>query len=477
MEIHCLGRTDRQVKLNGFRLDLNALEDHISNDVLEVSAVALVRRADYLLATVRPCSLDIRRLKVQLARILPPYALPRFIIAMDRFPTAAGKLDHAALMNIPTVENNSLMPVQWTSTEAILAHTWRDISKLDPQTLLTPDSNFVILVMEAQILRDLALATDYLVSSVTYEPQIYRELIPNCDGSSTIEAEWVQKYQLREGYSAFNVSVAWNFDPNRIDYKRLEFAWDNITDRYSILYSYYVSKSSYIIQRKCHDSLSRVQRVRQINITEEINHLFRIDKDHFIRVAILSYQMIISISHIMYDLTALRTLLNEVVCLYLGTPLAVATRAHQKPLQQCNLEHEPHLDFWSKYLRNPSPIRYLQRSIPARRTCMDASDTCRLRGNLSVRLCRFAEVTGYTLHQLGLTAVSLASQPEFEAMDIVIGAPYLNRQPEEMDTVGLFLEPLPVRIKYQPTECPKSTNAFADFVRRRSQSAIAHAVP
>lgn len=504
MEIHCLGRIDRQIKLNGFRLDLNALEDQISNDVPEVSAVALVRKGDYLLAAVQPGSLDVRHLKAQLARTIPPYAIPRYVVALDKFPTTTiGKLDHAALINIPTLENRIPPPVEWTSTEKIIANTWRDILRLGPEISLAPDSSFVALgghsisqlllagrlsaifkrsirlqiVMEAQTLHDLAAATDYLLSSVTYEPQILQRLTPKCDGVSAIEAEWVQKYQLRKGCSAFNVSVAWNFDPNRVDCQRLKLAWNDAIDRHSILRSYYVGKSSHTMQRKCHDSPPRAQCVRHVNIAEEINRPFRVDDDHLIRVVISNYEMVVSISHIICDQTTLHILLNEVAGLYLEIPLASATRAYERPLQRYDLAPQCHLDFWSNNLRNPSTMRFLQRSIPARRTYAGASDTRRMPRNLFVRLCRFANAYGYTLHQLGLAAVSLASQPELDTLDLIVGAPYLNRQPEDMDTIGLFLEPLPVRIKYQPTDYARSTKLFVDFVRQCSQSAIAHAVP
>ncbi|MCJ1380199.1 hypothetical protein MMC17_003302 [Xylographa soralifera] len=504
MEIHCLGRTDRQIKLNGFRLDLNVLEEQISKDLPEVSAVALVRKADYLLAAVQPGALDTQRIKSQLAQILPPYALPRYLVALDKFPaTTAGKLDYAALASIPTTEYNSPSPAQWTDTEKIIADMWRDVLKLDPQVSLTPVSSFVSLgghsisqlllttrlseffkrsiqlqvVMEAQNLRDLAAAIDQIISSLRYEPQILQSSTSPYDKISAIETEWVQKYRLREGCSTFNVSVAWNFDPKVIDRQRLELAWNDAIDRHSILRSYYVGKSSHTIQRKYHDSPPRARCVRHVNIAKEIDRPFRVDKDHLIRIKIASHQMVVSLSHIICDLTTLYLLLSEVVSLYQKTPLGPVSRAYPNTLQRYTLENTCRLDFWSNYLRNPAPLRFLQRSIPSRKTYKGASDARRLPRNLLSRLCRFADTYGYTFHQLGLAAVCLASQPEYEELDLIVGAPYLNRQPGEMKTIGLFLEPLPMRVKYQPADLLESTKFFMDFVQRCSQSAVAHAVP
>jgi hypothetical protein len=56
--------------------------------------------------------------------------------------------------------------------------------------------------------------------------------------------------------------------------------------------------------------------------------------------------------------------------------------------------------------------------------------------------------------------------------DIVLGAPYLNRGADEMNTVGLFLEPLPIRIKYEQRE-----GNFLAAVQEASQDAVSNAIP
>ena len=503
MEIHCLGRSDRQIKLNGFRLDLNALEDQISKDVPEISAIALVRKADFLLAVVQPASIDTRILKLELAHSLPPYAVPRHIVSLDEFPTTiAGKLDYAALANLPIAEKNASLSIQWTNTQSAIASIWKEVLNLDHLAVLNPKSSFIALgghsisqlllanrlsavlkrtiplqvVMESQTLYDLAVAVDRL-SSITPKPGNEISLKPNPAGVSAIEVEWFQKYQIPEGSSAFSVSVAWEFDPQKVDRRRLELAWNDTIDRHKVLRSFYVQKPPQAPERRYHDSPARAQCVDHINITEEINRGFLLEKDHLIRVFVSTNQMLVSISHIICDLTTLRSLLNEVASLYLKTSSPRLSDEYSMPSTQQEVEDSRgRLEFWSTYLDNSPPTRFFQHSITDRRVYAGVSDTRRLPSDLFASLREFSYTHSYTFHQLALAAVCLASQSGFEPLDLVVGAPYLNRQSADMDTIGLFLEPLPIRIRYHPKELDEPTMAFLDNVRHSSQSAIAHAV-
>lgn len=98
------------------------------------------------------------------------------------------------------------------------------------------------------------------------------------------------------------------------------------------------------------------------------------------------------------------------------------------------------------------------------------------------------------MHQLALAAVALALQHDNDTCDITIGAPYLNRNSEEdQEVVGLFLEPLPIRIRYplpgkegavysRPSQsaylepCPEQ-DSFVKAVQKSSRAALSHAVP
>ncbi|OJD30963.1 nonribosomal peptide synthase-like protein [Diplodia corticola] len=101
-ELVCLGRTDRQLKLRGFRLDLDDLELRIARALPAgaITAVALTRacRGDTLVAMVQPAALDPAAVRAAVARQLPRQAVPSAIACVDEFPmTRAGKVDLKAI--------------------------------------------------------------------------------------------------------------------------------------------------------------------------------------------------------------------------------------------------------------------------------------------------------------------------------------------------------------------------------------------
>ena len=145
-EIHCLGRTDRQIKLRGFRLDLDDLKIRLVRAVPESEAVAIFQKDDYLIAILQPSSLDVPSVRSKISQTLPGYAAPRRIIVLNKFPlTRAGKLDYKALNaieNTPTPK--SIAPVL-SGTEKALAQAWHQILHLDSEIDISAESDFITL--------------------------------------------------------------------------------------------------------------------------------------------------------------------------------------------------------------------------------------------------------------------------------------------------------------------------------------------
>lgn len=99
-ELFILGRADLQVKVNGKRIEIGALE-RLINQVDGVSASAVVLNADtarlvaYITGDIRATEDVIR---TELSRCLPAYMIPTRFIALDSLPlTRNGKPDRASL--------------------------------------------------------------------------------------------------------------------------------------------------------------------------------------------------------------------------------------------------------------------------------------------------------------------------------------------------------------------------------------------
>ena len=155
-EIICLGRRDRQIKLRGFRLDMNDLEIRVMKAIPALEAVAIAPRGEQLCALVQPASVNIEDVRRRISEILPSHAIPQRIQAVEKFPTtAAGKIDYAAVGRIKFEAAQTLIGALRTSKEKAVASAFRTILELEKDVAVNADSHFIEL--GGHSLRQLAL--------------------------------------------------------------------------------------------------------------------------------------------------------------------------------------------------------------------------------------------------------------------------------------------------------------------------------
>jgi amino acid adenylation domain-containing protein len=99
--LHFLGRRDAQVQVRGHRVELNEVTRVLeSQDGVRGAAVVAVGEGNdrYLSAYVVGEEIDVRELRLELGRKLPPYMVPSHIVATERLPVSAnGKVNSKAL--------------------------------------------------------------------------------------------------------------------------------------------------------------------------------------------------------------------------------------------------------------------------------------------------------------------------------------------------------------------------------------------
>ena len=104
--IEFLGRTDHQIKLRGYRIELDEIESALRSCDGVTHATVILDRApaegpaypDRLVGYVAPGALHPARLREQLALSLPSYMVPAIVVALGALPTLSnGKIDRKAL--------------------------------------------------------------------------------------------------------------------------------------------------------------------------------------------------------------------------------------------------------------------------------------------------------------------------------------------------------------------------------------------
>ncbi|KAK2858517.1 NRPS [Arthroderma sp. PD_2] len=607
-EICLLGRSDRQIKLRGFRLDLNDLEIRMVANT-NASSVAIARKDDILVAMVQPETTNIALFKETIKKVLPPQAIPRLIKAVDVFPLAnAGKLDYkaiAAAFGVPTSDLSSPdRSVSLTSTAAdareAIATVWRTLLKLEDGHFLNDDSNFIELGghsikqitlskrLSSILNRNITLADvmentcfgeqvrkflpAYSESSGSQSPlieseattpavgirdqisSIWQSLLslereyPLSDDSnfielggdsvlllnlasrlsclggkhiplrsviespclgdqislfsssnsgsvadvsesevnselgrlslSPIEREWVEKYKVGKGSSSFNVNYACALS-GEVDMVRLVETWNKVLKRHEILSSLFPNEHT----RSYAKVPPQVVVIDKIHIREEVNREFKLDKEHPIRVFVTPTTFLLVASHIVLDLTALNVILRDVEICWGGKVLLPLQRTYGQTTQWSRAVSQDDLSFWKSFSQVPCCRE------PSRLDYNGTSRVSKFPLETFQGMVQFTTKHSVTLHQLSLAAVSLAlCHTGTENQLAVLGAPYLNRGVEDFDTVGLFLEPLPIRIDVPQLnrgdsiwqkDSPRETwsHTFSKSVGKSSQEALSHAIP
>ncbi|MEI5101939.1 amino acid adenylation domain-containing protein [Streptomyces sp. PmtG] len=149
-ELHYLGRTDHQVKVRGFRVELGELEAALAGHPDVAAAAARVSERDghrRLVAYAVPrgtAAPDPAALRDYLARGLPDHLVPAAVVPLERLPLgASGKLDRNALPEpvwSAPADGGGVPPR--TDTEKTLAAIWSDV--LDVPDVGAQDNYFAL---------------------------------------------------------------------------------------------------------------------------------------------------------------------------------------------------------------------------------------------------------------------------------------------------------------------------------------------
>lgn len=185
--------------------------------------------------------------------------------------------------------------------------------------------------------------------------------------------------------------------------------------------------------------------------------------------------MLASMSHIIADLTSLEVLLKEVTTLYSGNSLPPVEHTYMDTTQWSTTPTPTEQKWWKEYLHG-APQTYTLPNIVERSSYAGRTRLTKLPQDLTRQILTFTDEQKVTLHQIALGAVALSLQHDQNDVDIVLGGPYFNRGAKDLETVGLFLEPLPIRIR-QPSTSQLPSASFLRAVQTSSQEAIAHAMP
>ncbi|QND61728.1 amino acid adenylation domain-containing protein (plasmid) [Mesorhizobium huakuii] len=208
------GRSDNQIKLRGFRIELEEIETALEAHPGIARATAVVRGVDdnrRLVAIVVPTDdgLTSGDLVNHLRQELPPYMIPSDFRMVDRMPlTASGKIDRRRLSSVRSRElRNAQSTEPRTERERLLAEIWQEL--LGAKSIGIDDSFFDIGGNSLLSVRCVTLARKAGLSLTVgqlYRTSTIRELAKEIASATTISA-----YEAPDGPLRVTPAVSsWN---------------------------------------------------------------------------------------------------------------------------------------------------------------------------------------------------------------------------------------------------------------------------
>ncbi|WDY56394.1 non-ribosomal peptide synthetase [Pseudomonas sp. PSKL.D1] len=506
-ELAFLGRVDRQVKLRGYRIDLEEVLVMLrAAPQVRDAAVLLVGEAGeaqlvaYVVYADADGTAQQGELKAWLATRLPEYMVPSFYLALEAMPlTANGKLDSRALP-LPTLERTAHAHVPPVTTQQLaLASIWENVLKV-PEVGL--QDNFfslgghsllavqIVSRVRRQLGLDLPLRAIFdsanlgELAEALAHCERYRErgAIPALPRSERLPASFAQQRQwmfwtLQPHSTAYHTPLAVRLQGN-LDRQALQQAVDALLARHEslrttfaqqdgLLYQQVQPASSVDLQWTVLPDASQPQ--LELAVRAEITRLFDLHQGPLMRVKVIErtaeeWVLVLTLHHITSDGWSMSLLVHEFVELYSAfnagrepalQPLAVqyADYAHWQRQWLEHGEMQRQQDYWVERLGGEQVVLELPTDRPRNAQASDRAGRVDLRlpQDLERQVRELAQGQGVTLFQLFLGTFALLLQRHSGQQDLRIGVPVNNRNSQELEgVVGFFVNTLVMRLCPQP---------------------------
>lgn len=510
--VEYIGRTDEQIKLRGFRIEIGEIENKIKQNSQITNAVVILKKdrqknSEYLCAYITGKELvDIQKLKERLLEQIPRYMIPSYFIQLDSIPvTNNGKVD---IRNLPEpnenlVRDNYVSPTN--STEEKLVLIWEEILGISKIGI---HDNFFEL--GGHSLKATRLVTEiYKIFGIklflkdVFQYQTIKELSEFISKSEKEYYDEIPKIAEKEYYEVSSAQkrmyIMQMLDQQSINYnipkifsitgelnkERLEQSVLSLINRHEILRtSFHMSGEK--IKQKVNEYVpftleyqSDLDEKQLKNIFTQFVQPFDLSKAPLLRLKLINTKnkqqfLALDIHHIITDAISSDILISELSKIYCGEQLKDIDIQYKDyaEWQYNSLDSKQVLEqkmFWKEKLGDELPILNLPTDY--KRTAIQDvtanSVTYVLDKEYTDKLKDIATTTQTTLFMVLLTAINIVLSKHTDQDDIIVGTPIAGRKRAEFyDIVGLFVNTLVLR------NHPTSIKEYKDFIDEIKQSTL-----
>ncbi|MBB3059228.1 non-ribosomal peptide synthetase [Microbulbifer rhizosphaerae] len=487
-----LGRTDSQVKVRGFRVELGEIETALQRHPAVRQAAVALRSGELAAYWVNRdgCEVDPGTLRAHLATHLPEYMLPARYRTLEALPlNSNGKVDRAALPEAGGETAGTVAGGPLTADQQLLAEIWREVLGVAE---LGADDNFFHLgghsLSAAQVRSRLrARGLELPLKTFFERPVLARQAealatvtrkeitpVPRDGDMPLSDAQrrlWFMQ-QLDPADASFNMAFAVELR-GPVDGPALRSALEQVSARHEILRTTYQPADGEPVQR-IHDALpvdfaeielpaGEGEAGLERRLAQEACRPFDLDREAPLRVRLYrrgkqDFVCQFVQHHIASDAWSTALLLDEVIACYGGEallplPVQYVDYAAWQQSEARRTQSGEGLSFWSRTLAGMPPQLALPFDFPRPERDDGRGDGVdfQLCGAEWRALRDFARERQVSLFMLLLAALGLVLHRETRSRDLVIGTDVANREPAETESlIGFFVNLIALRLKPRP---------------------------
>jgi amino acid adenylation domain-containing protein/non-ribosomal peptide synthase protein (TIGR01720 family) len=366
--IHYLGRSDSQINIRGYRVELGEIEFHLSQITQIQSAAVILKEQAMLVAYITVHDKKSKQtdlipfIQAELAKALPLHMLPTRLVILPQLPlNANGKLNRKALQLIDVPAATELNPVL-DQRQIQLSKIWSKLLNIS-SARIDSDANFfelgghslLIVKLSAEIrakyklelsIKTLFESKDLQALSQLIEERLahkgnydYRTLIePRPNRSNSLQPSYAQQRlwfidQMDGGSTHYNMVSALRM---RGDFRTnvAQAAFTRIIQRHEILRTVFVDTDDGLLQvinksfkfKITNKNLSHLNNKPQVKavkqyLQKDTEKVFDLSKDIMLRVSYLKLSkaegiLLFNIHHIAADGWSIAVLIQEFVNIY-----------------------------------------------------------------------------------------------------------------------------------------------------------------
>jgi len=500
-----LGRIDNQVKVRGFRIELSEIDRKILLDTSIKQSLTVVKNihqskviCSYL---VSDREISIKDLKATLAKSLPSYMIPAFIMQLPAFPlNINGKTDVKAFP-LPDETNlrKEIVPAR-NELDTLLIHTLEKVLQITNISLadsffelggdslsaisftlfLSQDLGLQITVNDVfhyPVLQDLSdyiatLSKETITSAI--KPASKREYYPTSNAQRRI----YYASSMEQNSILYNTAGGIIVD-KVLDIPLLQKCFQTLITRHEVLRTRFCMMAENIVQ-VVEDHVDFTLSYEKQIVTDDFHTIytnfvkpFDLSSAPLLRAKVVALPenkmlLLLDMHHIISDGTSLSILLQELCDLYNGKILPEKQIGYKdfslwEREQLKTEEYQQAKDFWVSQFESEIPLLNMPTTFP--RPSLQSFEGANYYTNLSSEMFEkiniVAKQLGITPYMFMLSAFYILLSKYTSQDDIVIGTPVANRElPELSQMIGMFVNTLALRNKVDHSIC------FADFTKQ-----------